>query len=98
MWLHLPAAVWATLIVSMRWICPLTPLENRLRHAAGDAGYSGGFIEQYLIPLIYPAGFPEEIFKLMGAGIVIINIIAYSVLYKRGKRNKVRAPNRHIDR
>ena len=55
-WLHLPALTWAVWIAATHGICPLTPLENSLRRAAGEAGYSGTFIDHYVMPLIYPSG------------------------------------------
>ena len=55
-WLHLPALAWAVWIAATHGICPLTPLENSLRRAAGEAGYSGTFIDHYVMPLIYPTG------------------------------------------
>ena len=30
-WLQVPAFLWAALIELAGWVCPLTPLENRLR-------------------------------------------------------------------
>jgi hypothetical protein len=54
-WIHLPAVIWGALIEFAGWICPLTPLENWLREASGTAGYQGGFIEHYLVPIVYPA-------------------------------------------
>ncbi len=36
---HLPAALWGVLVQVSSHVCPLTPLENALRSAAGDAGY-----------------------------------------------------------
>jgi hypothetical protein len=53
-WLHVPALAWGVLVVVMRWICPLTPLEQHLRDRAGQPGYEGGFINHYLSPLLYP--------------------------------------------
>jgi hypothetical protein len=53
---HLPTVIWGVFIELSGGLCPLTPLENMLRRAAGTSGYSGGFIEHYLIPVIYPAG------------------------------------------
>ncbi|MBL8424926.1 MAG: DUF2784 domain-containing protein, partial [Candidatus Accumulibacter phosphatis] len=47
-WVHLPAACWGAAIELSGWICPLTPLENRFRQAAGEAGYAGSFIDHYL--------------------------------------------------
>ena len=55
-WLHLPALSWAVWIAATHGICPLTPLENSLRRVAGEAGYSGTFIDHYVMPLIYPTG------------------------------------------
>ncbi|MFL5543918.1 MAG: DUF2784 domain-containing protein, partial [Gemmatimonadaceae bacterium] len=55
-WLHLPAVVWGVLIEYAGWICPLTPLENSLRMRGGEAGYSGRFIEHYVLATLYPAG------------------------------------------
>ncbi len=55
-WLHVPAALWGAWAELTATICPLTPLENALRRRAGETGYEGGFIEHYLIPLLYPAG------------------------------------------
>jgi hypothetical protein len=41
-------------------VCPLTPLENRFRYLAGQAGYEGGFIEHYIAPRVYPGVTPER--------------------------------------
>ncbi len=54
-WVHLPAACWGATIELSGWICPLTPIENRFRQAAGEAGYAGSFIGHYLLPVLYPA-------------------------------------------
>lgn len=53
LWLHLPAVTWGIVVECLHLGCPLTPWENQLRRMAGQAGYEGGFIEHYLIPLIY---------------------------------------------
>jgi len=76
-WLHLPVAVWGALIEFTGWICPLTPLENALRRAAGEAGYAGGFIEHYLIPVVYPAGLTRSTQLVLGAAVVVVNVVAY---------------------
>ena len=74
---HLPAVAWAALIEFQGWICPLTPLEQHFRHLAGQSGYSGGFIEHYLIPLIYPSGLTRPIQMAIGFFVIAINIIIY---------------------
>lgn len=82
--LHLPAVVWGATVEFTGWICPLTPLENTLRRAAGDAGYGGGFVDQYLIPIIYPPGLTPDIQVLLGAVVVFVNLGAYAYLaYRR---------------
>lgn len=88
-WLHLPCAVWGALIEFSGWICPLTPLENILRHSAGSSGYSGGFIENYIIPLIYPTELTREIQYALGIGVIAINLCAYGlVLYYKSKKQR----------
>jgi len=88
--LHIPAAVWAALIMFMGWICPLTPLENRLRIMAGEAGYQGGFIDQYLMPVIYPAGLTREIQIWLGLGVILLNLLIYSMVIRRYRLNKMK--------
>lgn len=81
--LHLPAVAWAAWVTSAGWICPLTPLENELRHAAGQAGYGGGFVEHYLLALIYPEGLTRGAQIALGTVIVLINLAAYARLLRR---------------
>lgn len=85
--LHAPALAWGVLVELLGWYCPLTPLEQTLRNAAGEGGYHGGFIEHYIVPLIYPIGLTRET-QFVFAGIVLgVNMIAY-ILYYRHKRQK----------
>lgn len=76
-WVHIPCAVWGALIEFAGWICPLTPLENHFRRLAGQEGYPGGFIETYLIPLIYPGALTREIQIALGVGVIVVNVAAY---------------------
>ena len=78
--LHLPCASWGALIEFSGWICPLTPLENHYRELAGAEGYSGGFIEHYLIPLIYPAGLDKNLQIILGLTVILINGIIYALV------------------
>lgn len=82
-WVHLPTAVWGVLIEWSGWICPLTPLENTLRHAAGQAGYSGGFVERYLLPLIYPAGLTPAVQLWLGLVVLVVNVAIYTLWWRR---------------
>ena len=78
--LHLPALTWGVLIEFRGWICPLTLLENHLRRAAGEAGYPGGFIEHYLVPLIYPPGLERGDQMVLGGGLLLLNLLMYAVV------------------
>lgn len=88
MWMHLPVVAWGAAIEFVGWVCPLTPLENRLRAAAGDAGYGGGFIEHYLIPLIYPADLTRELQWLLGAVVLVINAVVYWRVLRGRSKNR----------
>lgn len=87
-WLHLPAVAWGVTVECLHLLCPLTPLENRLRRAAGQEGYSGGFIEHYLQPLIYPAGLTPGIQLWLGAFVLLINLVPYALLARRLMRRR----------
>jgi len=80
---HAPAAVWGVLIEYRGWICPLTPLENSLRAKAGQAGYSGGFVEHYLLPAIYPSGLTPRMQAGLGTLVLAVNVVAYTIFVRR---------------
>jgi len=81
-WVHLPAVAWAVVLECLGWICPLTPLENLLRQASGEAGYAGGFLEHYLVQVVYPEALTPEIQIFIGLGVLLINGLAYGVAWK----------------
>lgn len=76
-WVHLPAAVWGMLVSAGNLPCPLTSWEVRMRVAAGGAGYEGGFIEHYLVAIIYPDGLTRGAQAAMAVGVLAINLWAY---------------------
>ena len=80
---HLPAALWGVFVEVSGGACPLTPLENALRRAAGASGYSGGFIEHYLVPTIYPATLSQPVQLLLAGLVVLTNALVYSVVWRR---------------
>ena len=82
-WLHLPAVAWGVWIEWSGGICPLTPLENALRQAAGQGGYDGGFVEHYLIPLIYPEGLTRQTQWVLGAVVLVVNLTVYALVWRR---------------
>ena len=86
---HLPAAAWAAWVEFSASICPLTPLENRWRRAAGEAGYEGGFVEHYVVPALYPDGLTPRMQLALGIAVIAINALFYTLAWRRARR---RAP------
>ena len=80
---QIPAALWAALIEFVGWVCPLTPLENWLRRMGGEAGYQTGFIERYLLPVIYPAAFSRSLHAVLGFLVLGVNLAIYWRLWRR---------------
>lgn len=88
-WLHVPSAVWGVLVELAGLPCPLTPLENWLRMRAGGTGYAGGFVEHYLLPLLYPGALTREIQVVIGALVFFLNVALYGwVILRRRRRTK----------
>ena len=85
-WLHLPAAVWGTVVEFTGWICPLTPLENWLREQGGEASYRSDFIAQYLLPVLYPVDLTRDLQLLLGTGVVVLNAAVYWWLWRMQMR------------
>ena len=81
-WLHLPAAIWGAFVEFTGWICPLTPLENRLREQGGEASYRSDFIAQYLLPVLYPEDLTRDLQLLLGTGVVVLNAAVYWWLWQ----------------
>jgi hypothetical protein len=80
---HLPSALWAAAVQFAAWICPLTPLENYFREKSGAAGYRTGFIEHYLLPLIYPGELTREMQIFLGVAVLAVNGLLYGLLLYR---------------
>ena len=87
-WVHIPAAAWGALIEFMGWVCPLTPLEVWARSRAGGTGYSGGFVEHYLLPVVYPAALTHEIQMILGASVLIFNVFIYAWIFGHGMKRR----------
>jgi hypothetical protein len=82
-WLHLPAAVWGAAIELLGFICPLTPLEQAWRRAAGSGTYQGGFIEHYVTAALYPAGLTRSIQVVLGLLVLGLNAWVYRRVWRR---------------
>ncbi len=80
---HLPAVAWAAYVELAGRMCPLTGLENALRRAAGDSGYSESFVEHYLLGVIYPDGLTRQIELGLGIFVLVLNVAIYALLIQR---------------
>ncbi len=83
---HLLAVAWGIYIELTGGICPLTPLENRFRDLAGMQPYEGGFINHYIMPILYPRGLTHNIQIWIALGLIVINVAIYSVFVYRQRR------------
>ena len=96
---HLAAVVYAAVIETAGFTCPLTPLEKSLRTSAGQAGYDGGFVEHYMVRVIYPGGLTTGVRLLLVGGLLIATSIAYrehlKCLRPRGRREGWFDDDRH---
>jgi hypothetical protein len=86
-YLHLAAVTWAIYVEWSGAICPLTPLENSLRAAAGLEAYAGDFVAEYVFPLLYPDGLTRRAQLLIGIVVLAVNSIVYAAVIARGRRS-----------
>ncbi len=85
-WIHLPAVAWAAFIELSGRICPLTPLENHFRRLAGESGYSGDFVQRYLVDLLYPDALTRRVQLTLGALVLCVNVAVYGWWYLQRRR------------
>ena len=85
-WVHLPAAVWGAMIALVGWICPLTPFENWLRVRGGGTPYDTGFLEHYLLPILYPVAMTRSLQIATGIFVIALNVLVYWRISRRRTR------------
>jgi hypothetical protein len=86
-WLHLPALAWGAFIELTGRVCPLTPLENRLRAEAGGGTYQTGFVEHHLVPVLYPPGLGPRQQLWLGAALLAWSALVYALVLRRVRRD-----------
>ena len=87
-WIHLPAAFWAILIEVTGWTCPLTPLENWLRLKGGTTGYQTGFIEYYILSLLYPDKLTRSFQIVLGFSLLVVNLGIYTCIIRVERKRR----------
>jgi hypothetical protein len=83
---HVPIALYGALIEFVGFVCPLTPLEVWLRRRGGESGYAGGFVEYYIVGALYPSGLTREIQLGLGLGVLVLNVVVYTFVWRRHRR------------
>ena len=64
---------------------------RHFRQLAGIAGYDGGFIDHYFMPIVYPAGLTRGMQIAFGVTILAVNLFVYArVLVDRTKQGNGR--------
>jgi hypothetical protein len=86
--LHLACAAWGAYVALANRICPLTPLENAFRRQAGQAGYEGGFLEHYMLAVIYPTGLTASTQQVLGVVVIVVNVAVYAWVWRRAFRRR----------
>ena len=85
--IHIPAIIWGSYIELTHSICPLTYLENWFLHKANLTTYSEGFIQNYLVPIVYPMNLTKDLQIFLGIGLIVINIVIYAFIFSKLKKN-----------
>ena len=80
---HVPALLWGIAVEVNGWICPLTPLENELRAKAGLTGYAGGFVEHYVLPVLYPDNLTRFDQYVLAALLILVNVVVYAFVIRK---------------
>ena len=85
--IHIPALIWGSYIELTNSICPLTYLENWFLHKANLTTYSEGFIQNYLVPIVYPVSLTKDLQIYIGIALIVINIVIYAFIFNKLKKN-----------
>jgi hypothetical protein len=88
-WIHLPVALWGVVVQWMSWVCPLTPLENWFRVRGGSATYREGFVEHYVLPVLYPIGASPRLHVVLGLVVLVANAAIYATVLRRRARQRI---------
>ncbi len=89
--LQIPAAAWGVFIELTGGVCPLTYLENTLRSAANQTGYTDSFIEHYLLGIVYPSGLTAGLQVAFALIAFVTNVAIYGWLLRRRRAARRRA-------
>ena len=85
--IHIPAFIWGSYIELAHSICPLTYLENWFLHKANLTTYTEGFIQNYIIPIVYPTNLTKDVEVYLGIALIVVNTIIYGFIFNKLKKS-----------
>jgi hypothetical protein len=82
-WVHGPALIWGVIVEFADLVCPLTPLEIRLRVLAGEAGYREDFLSHWLFNVLYPDFLTRDLRFALGGSLLLLNVGLYAYVWRK---------------
>ena len=86
-YVHVPALIWGIYIEITHSICPLTYLENWFLQKANLTTYSEGFIQNYLVPVVYPMNMTDDLQTYLAIVLIVVNMLMYGLIISKSKKN-----------
>ena len=85
-YVHVPALIWGIYIELTHSVCPLTYLENWFLQKANLTTYSEGFIQNYLVPIVYPKNLTDDLQTYLAIVLIVANMIMYGLIISKSKK------------
>jgi hypothetical protein len=96
LWVQVVAAAWLVLVVAASLPCPLTWVEDRARDRAGLPAQTGGFLDNHVAGVFYPAG-QERVAQIVAALVVLSSWAGLLVAARRRRRAGNPSPPRRSE-
>ncbi len=78
---HIPLVAWVVIVNLASWVCPLTPLEQKLRILACKKTYRESWTQHYIAPLVRPLGMPRRLELVAAFSTLFVNLLIYTSCY-----------------
>ena len=93
-YVHVPALIWGIYIELTHSVCPLTYLENWFLQKANLTTYSEGFIQNYLVPIVYPTNLTDDLQTYLAIVLIVANMIMYGLIISKSKKKLSTSPKK----
>ena len=93
-YVHVPALIWGIYIELTHSVCPLTYLENWFLQKANLTTYSEGFIQNYLVPIVYPKNLTDNLQIYFAIVLIVANMIMYGLIISKSKKKQSTFPKK----